>query len=88
MEVVDELPPRKRKPPRDWWAIARQLRAHEGKWVLVDRNVPRTTVARINGAKGMPAAMRNDPDFTYEAEGRDLEDHRVTLYVRATKRER
>lgn len=86
MKVLDELPPPSRKPPLNWLEIRTQLRRNAGKWVQVGEGIARTTVSRINGAAGMPSALRNDPDYTYEAEGRDLKDNRVTLYVRATKR--
>lgn len=88
MRVLDELPPPKRRPPLDWWAIARQIRANAGKWVEVDKDAPRSQAWRINrGGPDCPTALRSDEEYAYEAVNRDLKDNRAVLYVRATKKE-
>lgn len=87
MRVLDDLPARKYKARKDWWAIARQLREHAGKWVEVDKDAPKSIAWRINSGEGSPIALRDDPDYTYEAHMRDMKGKRATLYVRATKRE-
>lgn len=90
MRVMDELPPPNRKPAKDWWAIAKQLRAHAGKWVEVDTDAPRSQAWRINrSGEGLPTALAEDDAYRYEAQNRniDYDNNRATLYVRAVKKE-
>jgi len=68
MEFVDELPPRPKRKPNDFWPpVIAELKAHPGKWGIIRKqSSPRTNVIdnRFNGIEfeTRKADERSEPD--------------------------
>lgn len=69
-----EAPP-PRRGGRDWEGIAAKLRARPGKWLLVEKQAPRSLQEAVN--RGRIAVLRNDADWTYRCETRNTTDRKI-----------